>query len=152
MAKPKEVCRKCGHTGYMRLYLPRVSQKEREKREVFEAALRESTRLLVQRDQPPKLRKQKKDKAPRQLYEPFVRGTRQKLFLPAHVFPCDYCANAHYNEKCKVESICLPFNFHYADKASKLADLSWPQPAKRTKRCTAQAATKSPRISKAKRA
>jgi hypothetical protein len=152
MAKPKEVCRKCGHVGSMRLYLPRVTQKEHEKREVFEAALRESTRLLVQRDQPAKLRKRKRDKAPRQLYEPLVRGTRQKLILPARVFPCDYCANAHYNDKCKFESICLPFNFHYADKASRLADLSWPTPPKGKKRCTARTAKKSPRTSKAKRA
>lgn len=148
---PKEVCRKCGHVGKMKLYLPRITQKELEKLEVFAAALRESTRLLVQRDQPTKRRKKKQDKAPRRLYEPCVRGTRQKLVLPARVLPCDYCANARYNEKCKFESICLPYNFHYADKTSRLTDL-WPQPPKRNKRCTARTATKSHRTSKVKRA
>ena len=110
----------CGRCGRMRLKIPSVSNRNRDKFEAFAEAFRVRSRITVTKG-----RRKRKIEKNQPTYFPTFRGTRRKLILPPHQDPCEFCGDAYYNHLCGNESVCLPYNYYMTNKVSKGTFTFW---------------------------
>jgi len=101
----------CGRTGRMRVKTPRVSKASREHFERFADEFSKRKRVTIEKG-----RKKRRIEKNTRTFHPNFRGIRQKLILPRHEDPCEFCANARYNRTCGMEKDCIPYNYRMTCK------------------------------------